>query len=113
MSLFYTIALILNLTNRIRYIKTHQPKKWSKLALVIVKKLWERYKEEVVPLQSYLAFSYNNPAKPKELDTFDQIALSLRLVAQLTSEDEYKDYNSQDLHSPRKGGALQQWLLDA
>jgi hypothetical protein len=113
MSPFYAAALILNPANRTRYIETHWPKKWSKPALAAVKKLWERYREEVVPPQSYPAFSYNNPAKPKELDTFDQIALSLRSVARPTSEDEYEDYNSQDSHSPGKGGALQWWLSDA
>ena len=50
---------------------------------------------------------------PKELDTFDQIALSLRSVAQPTSEDEYEDYNSQDSHDPGKGGALAWWMSDA
>jgi len=71
MSPFYATALILNPANRIRYIKTHWPKKWSKLALVVVKKLWERYREEVVPPQSYPTLSYDNPVKPKELNTFD------------------------------------------
>ena len=37
----------------------------------------------------------------KELDTFDQIAQSLRQVAQLVSEDEYEDYNSQELYCSR------------
>jgi hypothetical protein len=56
---------------------------------------------------------YNTPSEPKELDAFDQIALSLRLVTRPTSEDEYKDYNSQDSYFPRKGGALAWWLSDA
>ena len=113
MSLFYAAALILNPANRTRYIKTHWPKKWSKPALAAVKKLWERYREEVIPPQSYPAFSYDTPSEPKELDAFDQIALSLRSVARPTSEDEYKDYNSQDSHFPGKGGALAWWLSDA
>jgi hypothetical protein len=50
MSLFYAAALILNPANCTRYIKTHWPKKWSKPALAAVKKLWERYREEVIPL---------------------------------------------------------------
>ena len=60
----------------------------------------------MIPPQAYPAFSYDNPSKLKELDTFNQIALSLQSVARPTSEDEYKDYNSQDSHSPRKKGAL-------
>jgi hypothetical protein len=68
---FYAAVLILNPANRTRYLETHWPKKWHKLALAAVKKLWERYREEVVPLQSYRAFSYNKPSTPKELDTFD------------------------------------------
>jgi hypothetical protein len=106
MSPFYAAALILNPANRTRYIETHWPKKWSKPALAAVKKLWERYREEVIPPQSYPTFSYDTPSKPKELNTFDQIALSLRSVARPTSEDEYEDYNSQDSYSLRKGGAL-------
>jgi hypothetical protein len=81
--------------------------------LAAVKKLWERYQEEVIPSQADLAFSYNNLSEPKELDTFDQIALSLRSVARLTSEDQYEDYNCQDSHSPGKIGALAWWLQDA
>ena len=67
----------------------------------------------MTPPQSYPAFSYNTLLEPKELNTFNQIALSLRSVARPTSKDEYKDYNSQDSHSPRKGGALAWWLSDA
>ena len=67
----------------------------------------------MIPPRSYPAFLYNTPLEPKELNTFNQIALSLRSVARPTSEDEYKDYNSQDSHSPGKGGALAWWLLDA
>ena len=73
----YAAALVLNPSNCTRYIKTHWPKKWSKPALAAVKKLWERYREEVIPPQSYPAFLYKTPLEPKELDTFDQITLSL------------------------------------
>jgi hypothetical protein len=56
---------------------------------------------------------YDNPSKkPKELDTFDQIALSLRSVARPASEDEYEDYNSQDLFGAGKKGALAWWCQD-
>jgi len=47
MSPFYAAALILNLGYRTRYIKTYWPKKWVKPVLVKVKKLWEKYREEV------------------------------------------------------------------
>ena len=113
MSLFYAAALILNPANRTRYIKTHWPKKWSKPALTAVKKLWKRYKKEVIPLQSYSAFSYDTPSEPKELDTFNQIALFLQSVTRPISEDKYKDYNSQDSYSSGKEGALAWWLSDA
>jgi hypothetical protein len=82
MSLIYATALVLNPGYYTRYIKTHWPKKWSKLILAKVKKLWEKYREEVVVLPTTLAFLYNNPSyKLPELDRFDQIALSLRVVA--------------------------------
>jgi hypothetical protein len=59
------------------YLKTHWPRKWSRPALAAVKKLWEKYQEEVIFSQANLVFLYNNLSEPKELDTFDQIALSL------------------------------------
>jgi hypothetical protein len=113
MSPFYAASLILNPSHRTRYLETHWPRKWSKPAIAAVKKLWERYREEVIPPQAYSAFSYDNPLEPKELDTFDQIALSLRSVARPTSEDEYEDYNSRDSYDPGKGGALAWWMSDA
>jgi hypothetical protein len=73
----------------------HWPKKWAKPTLAKVKALWEKYWEEVEPSQAPLPFSYDNTFRePKELDAFDWIALSLRLVARPASKDEYKDYNS-------------------
>ncbi len=113
MSPFYAAALILNPGQRTRYIETHWPKKWAKPTLAKVKKLWEKYREEVIPPQLSPTFSYDNLSKkPKELDTFDQIALSLRSVARPASEDEYEDYNSQDLFAPGKKGALAWWCQD-
>jgi hypothetical protein len=114
MSPFYAAALILNPCQRTRYINTHWPKKYAKPALARVKKLWEQYREEVIPPQAFSTFSYDNPSKePKELNTFDQIALSLRSVARPASEDKYKDYNSQDLYALRKKEALDWWCQDA
>ena len=79
MSLLYTTVLILNPARRTRYIEMNWPKKWSKPILVKVKKLWERYREEIVPLSTIVPFSYDNPSKEvEELDAFDQIALSLQ-----------------------------------
>jgi hypothetical protein len=75
--------------------------------LAKVKKLWEKYQEEVQPLPTLLSFLYNNPLKePKKLDPFNQAILSLRSVARPASKDEYKDYNSQELYNPEKKGAL-------
>jgi hypothetical protein len=112
MSPLYAAALILNPTNRTRYIETHWPRKWSRPTLAKVKKLWEKYREEVQPPPTLPLFSYDNPSRdsePKELDAFDEIVLSLRSVARPSSEDEYKDYNSQESHNPGKKGALAWW----
>ena len=107
MSPVYAATLILNPCNRTRYIKTHWPKKWSKPALVKVKKLWEKYREEAIVLPTPLAFSYDSSSRePLELDAFDRIALSLRAAARPASEDEYKDYNSLESYDPSKRGAL-------
>ena len=60
-----------------------------------------------------LAFSYNSlSCELLELDTFDQIALSLRAVAWPASEDKYKDYNSLESYDPGKQEALAWWCQD-
>jgi hypothetical protein len=75
--------------------------------LAKVKKLWEKYREEVQPPPTFPLFLYDNPSKePKELDAFDEIVLSLQSVARPASEDEYEDYNSQESYNPGKKGAL-------
>jgi hypothetical protein len=113
MSPLYTIALILNPGYYMRYIETHWPKKWSKPILAKVKKLWERYREEVIVPLTTSAFTYGNPSHELlELNAFNRIALSLRSVTRLASEDEYKDYNSLDSYDPGKKGALAWWCQD-
>jgi hypothetical protein len=113
MSPLYATALVLNPGYRTRYIETHWPKKWSKPILAKVKKLWEKYREEVVVLPTTSAFTYSNPSHElPELDAFDRIALSLRSVARPASEDEYEDYNSLDSYDPGKKGALAWWCQD-
>jgi hypothetical protein len=110
MSPIYAATLILNPGNRTRYIKTHWPKKWSKLALVKVKKLWEKYREAAIVLSTPPALSYSSSScELPELDAFDRIALSLRAVARPASEDEYEDYNSLESYDPSKRGALAWW----
>src|SRR6266498_1583975 len=99
---FYAASLILNPFYRTRYLETHWLRKWSKLVLAAVKKLWERYREEVIFPQAYPAFSYDNLLELKEFDTFNQITLSLRSVTRPISEDEYENYNSQDSHPSGK-----------
>ena len=113
MSPFYAAALILNPARRTRYIETHWPKKWVRPILVQVKKLWEKYREEVQPPQlNPLAFQYGLHKEPRELDAYDRIALSLQAVARPASEDEYEDYNSLESYDPGKQGALKWWYQD-
>jgi hypothetical protein len=82
MSLVYAAVLILNPCNCIRYIKTHWSKKWLKLVLVKVKKLWERYRERAIITFTSPAFSQDSLSHEiLELDVFDRIALSLITVA--------------------------------
>ena len=80
MSLFYTAALVLNPGRRTRYIEANWPRKWARPALAAVKKLWEKYREEVQPPPTLPGpFSYDKPSRkePKQLDTFNQIRLTL------------------------------------
>jgi hypothetical protein len=108
--------LILNPRNRTRYIEAHWPKRWAKPILATVKKLWEKYREEVViPTPTITPFSYGaslGSSELLELDEFDRIALSLHAVARPASEDEYEDYNSQESYDPGKAGALAWWCQD-
>ena len=116
LSPFYAAALILNPSFRTRYIETHWPRKYAKPALLSAKKLWEKYREEVIPPQpsNIIPFLYSKQPSQEllELDAFDRIALSLRLVARPTSEDEYEDYNSLESYDPGKQGALAWWCQD-
>jgi hypothetical protein len=92
------MTLILNLWNRTRYIKAYWLKRWAKPILATVKKLWEKYKEEVVILtfiiMSFLYSAFLGSSELLKLDKFDRIVLSLYTVARLASKDKYKDYNS-------------------
>ena len=107
MSLIYIIALVLNPSYYTRYIKTYQLKKQLKPILAKVKKLQEKYKEEIIVLLTPLAFLYNNPSRELlELNAFDRIALSLCAVARLASKDKYEDYNLLESYNPSKKGAL-------
>ena len=114
MSPFYAAALVLNPGCRTRYIELHWPKKWRAPALAKVKKLWEKYREVVIPVPITTPFSYENQnqVELQELDTFDRIALSLRSVTRPASEDEYEDYNSQESYDPGRKGALAWWYQD-
>jgi hypothetical protein len=114
MSPVYAAALILNPRNRTRYIETHWPKKWSKLVLAKVKKLWEKYREMPIVTPMPLAFRQKGSShEPPELDTYDRIALSLRAEARPASQDEFEDYNSLESYDPGKKGALAWWCQDA
>jgi hypothetical protein len=62
--------------------------------------------------RSFQKLSQKPSQEPKELDTYDRIALTLRLVARPSSEDEYVDYNSEDSYDPSKKGALAWWCQD-
>jgi hypothetical protein len=86
MSPVYTAVLILNPRNRTRYIETHWPKKWLKLVLAKVKKLWEKYREMPIITPMPLAFRQKGSShEPPELDMYNCIALSLRAEARLAS----------------------------
>jgi hypothetical protein len=114
MSPFYAAALVLNPGRRARYIEANWPRKWARPALAAVKKLWEKYREEVKPPTFPAPFSYGSPIQePKELDTFDQIRLTLQsTVIRPSSDDEYEDYNKVESYDPGKQGALAWWLQD-
>jgi hypothetical protein len=60
LSPFYAIALILNPSFHTRYIEVHWLKKYARPALLSAKKLWEKYREEVIAPQpsNITPFSY-------------------------------------------------------
>ena len=113
MSPIYAAALILNPLYRTRYINTNWKSEWRELALAKVQKLWERYREAKIPVPTTTPFSYDkhNQKELRELDTFDCIALTL-VTTRPASQDEYEDYNMQELYNPGKQGALAWWYQD-
>jgi len=114
MSALYAASLILDPSCRTRYIEINWQKSWVKPTLAKVQKLWEVYRENVPALNSFvLALTLNQtPKESRELDTFDQIAQSLKKVTRPASGDEYEDYNSQEPYDPGKGGAYNWWCQD-
>ena len=68
-----------------------------------VKKLWEKYWERPITIPILLAFWHKGLSHEiPELDTYNRIALSLRLEARPISQDEFEDYNSLELYNPGK-----------
>ena len=60
-----------------RYFEVNWPKHWSKPILAKVKKLWEEYRVTI----PCFGVSYDIRSKePKDLNTFDKIAQSLKQV---------------------------------
>jgi hypothetical protein len=113
MSTIYAAALILNPSYRTRYIRTQWPLKWQKSTLANVKKLWEKYREEVQLPSLPRPFSYDNSSQQKGPDGFDGLVASLRIVTRPASEDEFEDYNSQESYDPGPQGALAWWCQDS
>ncbi len=114
MSALYAAALILDPSCRTRYIEINWQKSWVKPTLINVKKLWEVYRENIPAITSLVqSLSLGKMSKETlELDTFDQIAQSLRKVTRPASGDEYEDYNSQEPYDPGTSGAYNWWCQD-
>ena len=114
MSALYAAALILHPSRRTRYIEVNWPKKWVKSTLEKVRKLWEDYREAAPLPTSSISTSYDKRLnEPRELNTFDQIAQSLKQVARPASQDEYEDYNSGEPYELSTGvSALTWWCHD-
>jgi hypothetical protein len=102
MSALYAAALILHPSCRTRYIEVNWPKKWVKSTLKKVRKLWEDYREAAPLPTSLISASYDKRLN-KPLNKFDQIAQSLKQVARLASQDEYKDYISGETYELSTG----------
>ena len=81
MSALYATALILHPGRRTRYIEVNWPKKWVKPTLEKVKKLWQSYREAAPVRTTLVSPLYGRPLQElKELNTFNQIAQSLKQV---------------------------------
>jgi hAT family protein len=114
MSALYAAALILHPSRRTRYIELNWPKKWVKTTLERVKRLWEEYREAAPPSVSLVFPPYDGRIdEPRRLNTFDQIAQSLKQASRPASQDEYDDYNSGEPYELGKGiSALTWWCND-
>jgi hypothetical protein len=62
----------------------------------------------VISILIITPFSYENQnqAEPRKLNIFNRIILSLRSITRPASENEYKDYNSQESYEYGKKRAL-------
>ena len=114
MSALYATALILHPSRRMRYIELNWLKKWVKVTLERVKRLWEDYRETAPPPTSLISPSYDRRInEPRPLNTFDQIAQSLKQASRPASQDKYEDYNSGEPYELGKGiSALTWWCND-
>jgi hypothetical protein len=75
-----------------------------------VKKLWQSYREAAPVPTTLVSLLYSRLLQePKELDTFDQIAQSLKQVARPASQDEYEDYNSGEPYELGTGVSALTW----
>ena len=78
------------------------------VVLKVVRELWEQYREADIfepTAPAFTPFLYENqnleePKKPKELDTYNQIRLNRLYISRPANRDEYKDYNLMDTCDP-------------
>src|SRR5438105_3183842 len=72
------------------------------------------YREVKIPVPTTTPFSYDkhNQEEPKELDSFNHIALALEVQARPASQDEYENYNIAESYDPGMKGALAWWYQD-
>jgi hypothetical protein len=114
MSALYAAALILHPSRRTTYIELNWPKKWVRTTLEKVKQLWEDYREAAPSLAPLTPLPYDegiNELQP--LNTFDQIAQSLKQSSRPASQDEYEDYTSGEPYELGRGvSALTWWCND-
>jgi hypothetical protein len=113
---FYAAALILHPSWHTEYIKANWPVRWYKPIMQKVTALWESFRDEA-PI-STLSTSFGNldvgkeKGKEKQLDRYDQIAQDLNKYSRSTSDDEFRDYCTNEPYDIGKSTALNWWCQD-
>jgi hypothetical protein len=96
-----------------KHIRATWPKKWQEPAIRRVRKLWVQYREKFPVSRLEGADLDLQGSSRKALDEFQQLAKDVeKKYSRPSSEDEFEDYCSRDLHDIGQMPAVYWWSQD-